>query len=861
MKKLLALVLALVMTLGLATVGTSAAFSDADSINYGEAVDVMSAIGVLDGMENGAFNPTGILTREQAAKIITYMILGKSSADALVTIAAPYSDVAADRWSAGAIAYCTNEGILAGTGNGKFDPAGQLTGLAFAKMCLVALGYKADVEGLVGSNWSINAAKLALTAGLTDDMDDVALSAPMTREQAAKMAFNTELATMVKYDNNSTITAGDVTIRTQSAAEDVTANISATANHFGSAAVNNVHTVQFAEKYCSKLTERSESALGRTGRVMQYKGKDVAEFAATDTVLASVSAGNAYAEMTAKGNKKYIGYDADATVTYYYNDGAAVAASGTPTSGGWPGDAASLDDNIAAIKTTAAKDGVIVNFIDTNSNGKYDIVSVLEKTVDVVTGAVRTSTTGALTKVTIPGVLTDVNADDVVYPALAKDDVVLVYTSANGTTYIEKAASFTGKMTADNGTAAYIDGTKYDISGLTGAKTLTNLRDSAKSKADTTFYTDDNGNLIWFVTAKTTADLSNTLYVRDAKSAGYVYSAKVVFMDGKTGTITVDKTAAYNGSLKDVSSVKTTYGTAMTDGMLKVNYFYTYTVNDAGHYELTACQYQDVEGDGDITKGGATLTTDHSGNVYATSTTAYILEKEGSWSRATYTPGTSYTTYTGVANTANYVSSTSGTNTSTNGYYVLLDSSNYAIAVVSFNGKLSTASASDYDAVFVLTDEVAVYKSNGNVDYYMVDAIVDGELVEGYKLTTGLIARGVAGLVNGYDDGKANTLETSTSPVNMVPQTLCDRTNNVVALELNGSTLSAKKADGTVVGAIALADNAVMVVYDYSAKTYTMGAAEEQFAATGKEFTVYTVTSSTTNSAVKYVFVVSKDLA
>ena len=41
MKKLLALVLALVMTLGLATVSSSAAFSDADSIEYEEAEAVI----------------------------------------------------------------------------------------------------------------------------------------------------------------------------------------------------------------------------------------------------------------------------------------------------------------------------------------------------------------------------------------------------------------------------------------------------------------------------------------------------------------------------------------------------------------------------------------------------------------------------------------------------------------------------------------------------------------------------------------------------------------------------------------------------------------------------------------------------
>ena len=54
MKKLLALVLALVMSMSLVTI-SNAAFKDADKIDYDEAVTVMNAVGVLVGDENGSF--------------------------------------------------------------------------------------------------------------------------------------------------------------------------------------------------------------------------------------------------------------------------------------------------------------------------------------------------------------------------------------------------------------------------------------------------------------------------------------------------------------------------------------------------------------------------------------------------------------------------------------------------------------------------------------------------------------------------------------------------------------------------------------------------------------------------------------
>ena len=78
MKKLLALVLALVMSMSLVTI-SNADFKDADKIDYTEAVDVMNAAGVLIGDENGNFNPKENLTRAQAAKIISYLLLGNKT--------------------------------------------------------------------------------------------------------------------------------------------------------------------------------------------------------------------------------------------------------------------------------------------------------------------------------------------------------------------------------------------------------------------------------------------------------------------------------------------------------------------------------------------------------------------------------------------------------------------------------------------------------------------------------------------------------------------------------------------------------------------------------------------------------------
>ncbi len=197
LKKTLSLVLVVAMVLGLCVVGASAYnkvedFTDDVSkigTAYYEAVGVLTGIGVIDGMTETAFEPQGNYTREQAAKIIAYMQLGKDKADSLKCTVAPFEDVAASRWSAGYIAYCVEQGIIDGMTETTFEPTGKLTGFQWAKMLLCAVGFGVNGE-FTGSSWSVNTAKVAHTvdlfAGDLAGADHVALR----REQAALYAFN-----------------------------------------------------------------------------------------------------------------------------------------------------------------------------------------------------------------------------------------------------------------------------------------------------------------------------------------------------------------------------------------------------------------------------------------------------------------------------------------------------------------------------------------------------------------------------------------------------------------------------------------------------------------------------------------------
>ena len=279
MKKFLSLVLALVMTMSLVTVSAGAKdFTDSTKIQYAEAVDVMSAAKVIDGYTDGTFNPTATLTRGAAAKIICNLILGPTTAAALVADAAPYKDVPVNHTFAGYIAYCQKEGIISGYADGTFRPANSLTGYAFMKMLLGALGYDSAKEGYTGPNWSINVAKRALNIGLDDDLvGDFNGVKAVNREEACLYALNTLTATMVEYEKNSTVTVGNITIKDQSAAKDMV-NTGKTDGKIFKADGK----MQFAEKYFDNLSvTKGSDDFARPANVWKLKAEKIGTYADT----------------------------------------------------------------------------------------------------------------------------------------------------------------------------------------------------------------------------------------------------------------------------------------------------------------------------------------------------------------------------------------------------------------------------------------------------------------------------------------------------------------------------------------------------------------------------------------------------
>ncbi len=190
MKKLLAMVLALVMTLSLAV--SANAFKDDKDISddYAEAVAVLNGMGVFKGYEDGSFQPKGNITRAEVSAIV-YRVYTQDVKDAKASMYATYnkfSDMAGAGWAQGYIGYCANAELVKGYPDGTFKPSGKVTGYEVLAMILRAVGYDKNGE-FSGADWALHVAQTAQQAGVLKNVKGIDLNAPATRELVAELLF------------------------------------------------------------------------------------------------------------------------------------------------------------------------------------------------------------------------------------------------------------------------------------------------------------------------------------------------------------------------------------------------------------------------------------------------------------------------------------------------------------------------------------------------------------------------------------------------------------------------------------------------------------------------------------------------
>ena len=670
MKKFLSLVLALVMTMSLVTVSAGAKdFTDNSKINYEEAVEVMSTLGVVGGYTDGTFKPQGTLTRGAAAKIICNLILGTTTADALTADAAPYKDVATTNVFAPYIAYCAKEGIISGYADGTFRPANTLTGYAFMKMLLGALGLQADKEGYTGPNWSISVAKRALSKdvaldnGLKGEFNGAKAA---TREEACLYALNMLKAGTFSYPNDNTVIVGNVSVSTSAKA------------------VQDKNKPYYETVFKNLFAHSTSDAFGRPATRWDYKGVKIGTYAKTPdlTYVGSQKVNDIYADLNMSTK--------DTTANLYVNGESFDTAKNGK-------DAATFtvskdnDTKLDKLGGTADKigNGTLIEVYRNDDNNHVDVIAMSVYAGKITDVKDATSKKDAYVVVDTDSTIADFN-DEFETEAFAEDDVV-AFTYADGeiqTMY--KMESVSGELTKKVidksltlGDTTYKYGKEKTFNGTSEAG-LTN-----KSSYDV--YVDANGFALYIEeTGANVSDYALLLNINgDATNWINGNRAKLVFADGSVKTVDTDKdySGAYNAqALPLLVRVKTN-----SDGEYKLS----------GSYESEGVPALENK---KLTADGKTVNTD--------SKTIFVINKNGETAK--------FNVYTGIKNAPEIVEAAKTAET-----YVY--SKGGVAKVVYITGVATTNSSKDI--TFIAGKSAS--KLNAATDtaaYYVYNAVVKGEV-------------------------------------------------------------------------------------------------------------------------------------
>jgi len=425
-------------------------------------VDTLVSLGIVEGFEDGSFQPNGTVTRAQMAKMIYVLRTGNSDASAYNDEKSSFTDING-HWARGYIKYCQSLGIIAGKSNTKFVPNEKVSAQEAAKMLLVTLGYNAQKAGLVGTGWASKTNALADEAGLLEDVN-TSFTAACPRQYAAQLIYNAiDAKTVVLRDGEYTDeTAMGVANKTIGEKYMGLKKTVGTLSSFSKTSGKDTYEMSLTDinendsstKYETSFTkvEKDYASLKYKTVKVLYKAKDdVYGVFATDD---NTSTTGVLADLKMDSDKKVkldgTKYDLASTTTVYV-DGVKVTTDGEKTIKDWVtkyGDGGSNKFAKPYLK------GTKVELLATDGSSDYSILNVttyeIGKVSYVGSDYINVTTKGGVATQSVKR-----SDDDFNYPSdIKKDDYVVVtkegnYADKKG--LIEKATVVEGKVQSTKG--------------------------------------------------------------------------------------------------------------------------------------------------------------------------------------------------------------------------------------------------------------------------------------------------------------------------------------------------------------------------------------------------------------------------
>ena len=617
LKRALSLALAAIMLIGMMVVSACAVsyndLTDKDQIVNKDAVSMLVSLGIIEGKPDGSYAPTENVDRAQMAKMLSVIMnKGVDNSALYQSVNSGLTDITS-HWAKGHINYCYTTGIIAGRGNGTFDPSATVTALEAAKMLLVAVGYDPKIEGFEGADWAINVSVRADEQGIFEGFTKD-LSAPLNRDDAALLIYNALDVEMIQsyttnnypivYSDHRTILSdkygvikveGVVTANEWAILDDDTD----TALQEGKTRIYNPDGILSTTGNTAVAQDSSANVKTQVFNVstpVDMLGKAVTMYVKKTTILADstvygapvvsdvntvietgekVTGGDSKDDDSLAALLKGTGLATDKATEYYHNyEEVAI-------------DSADVDD-IMNVK------GAALTVIDNDNDGYVNYVISVEKSLTHVSGVSSKNETTTLYG--LPG--DDViDNEDIVTTAtdLTKGDVVLVV-QYGGRTYVEEPKTVTGEMELfnaknkdDNKNYIKVGGEEYKQDGL---EVLSNINKDNPVKflisecddkangvqfdAQYDFFLDDFGNIVAFrevegAPTQYALALDSAYSINGLTTTGQI---KLLLADGTSKVYDVDMDATADrfedlansddNSTKD-SAVETWFGSAITD--------------------------------------------------------------------------------------------------------------------------------------------------------------------------------------------------------------------------------------------------------------------------------------------------------
>ena len=592
LKRALSLALASVMLLGMMVVGSSAKgiddFTDKAEIVNQDAVAVTSAIGMFEGYEDGSFGPENVVTRAEMAVIICTMLYGAGVNVNQFAETNVFTDVPA--WAEGYVNLCSSLGIVAGVGDGKFDPNATVTTAQAVLMLCRALGYFQSA-GDFGSNWMLAATAKGTQLGLYGDLKLTA-EAGLTRDNVAELVFNALTKAVpvqynellgVYYNENQGITYSlefnyletlgyknfDLVYRTGDRGD-----YGRPATTWGTGSYISDKTTTGTGNKNSNLTDDGGLLPGQVKMLSSDEIISVPE-PADFTYTKAVKEKDLYKEV----GKTVAGYD-----WYAYSDGEELEDVDAPRSNSSDnyGETAKAVETEVYIDTDEETVTMIyihnylaeVSRVGDDEDGDYITVKVPYRSVDEDTIYTTGYDEGEYVVVTV-----DVDDDG---------DSFIATVAAPETVEGNVEAVERSTQTKDTGYAV-IDDVEYQYSSVTiGDVTVAareNFRDDPELNTNYRLYMDRNGYVIGYIA---TEDVSkNYLVVLDSDMYMSTGEAKVMLADGTIETVKLKDT--YKGKVGDVPT------DAKNGGLERA--VFSYTVDSKGVYTLGILDERTAKGE------------------------------------------------------------------------------------------------------------------------------------------------------------------------------------------------------------------------------------------------------------------------